>query len=294
MLSEDMARNPMALVQAQARPSIAGVVRPTVDGMTPDDPGFRKKIPPPAPMSAIELEAIEEEKRRQGMSTVSPGTVPSSAPGVASPSTYRLLVTCSRVEGALVVGIECAPDWDVTETWTMTQESARCVAKVARALGVKIKDMSGGELGVPDVRVPVDQGPAIPDPDPPGPRDQSGHVSDVRGPGSDHAGQPVGRPDSSRETGVRAMDPESTVEFLENARREYEEELARKSREEESDGGETQIRADIDREDTLRRRIGLPPSPGDVRRVWGSTGYPDRPPDGVDLLAPGEAPAQPE
>src|SRR4051812_30427798 len=161
MLSEDMARNPMAVVQAQARPSIAGVVRPTVDGMTPDDPGFRKKIPPPAPMSAIELEAIDEEKRRQGMAAPQPAQgsgVAAQPPGVASPSTYRLLVTCSRVEGALVVGLECAPDWDVAETWTMTQESARCVARVVRALGVKIKDMSGGELGVPDARLPVDQG----------------------------------------------------------------------------------------------------------------------------------------
>jgi hypothetical protein len=111
MLSEDMARNPMALVQAQARPSIAGVVHPTVDGMTPDDPGFRKKIPPPAPMSPIELEAIEEEKRRQETAASrivqGPGASSSSAsPGVASPSTYRLLVTCSRSEDHMTVGLE--------------------------------------------------------------------------------------------------------------------------------------------------------------------------------------------
>src|SRR4051812_32860492 len=204
MLSEDMARNPMAVVQAQARPSVAGVVHPTVDGMTPDDPGFRKKIPPPDPMSPVELAAIEEEKRRRDTASSAPaggGAALQLAHGVASPSTYRLLVTCSRVEGALVVGIECAPDWDVTESWTMTQESARCVANVARALGVKIKDMSGGELGVPDVRAPVDQGPAIPDPDPPGPRDLARDLSDVRGAGPDHAREPVGGANSSGESG---------------------------------------------------------------------------------------------
>jgi hypothetical protein len=42
----------------------------------------------------------------------------------------------------------------------------RCVAIVCRALGVRIKDMTGGELGVPDARLPVDQGPAIPDSNP--------------------------------------------------------------------------------------------------------------------------------
>jgi hypothetical protein len=297
MLSEDMARNPMAVVQAQARPSVAGVVHPTVDGMTPDDPGFRKKIPPPDPMSPVELAAIEEEKRRRetaaggAQSTVAAGV---TTPGVASPSTYRLLVTCSRVEGALVVGLECAPDWDVAETWTMTQESARCVARVVRALGVKIKDMSGGELGVPDARLPVDQGQSIPDSNFHGPRDQSGHVPDVRGSGPDHACQPVGRPDPNGESGIRALDPGSTTEFLEEARRAYEAELALKASEAPSSGDPTAGEASDDRENTLRRRLGLSPSTPVSGGVWEGPGNPNELPAGPDHLAPTEAPAQPE
>jgi hypothetical protein len=193
-----------------------------------------------------------------------------------------------------VVGLECAPDWDVTETWTMTQESARCVAKVARALGVKIKDMSGGELGVPSGRVPVDPGFAFSDSDPERARDLARNLSDMRGAGADHASQPVGGPDPSGETGIRPMDSESTVEFLENARREYEEELARRSREEESDGGETQIRADVYREDALRRRLGLSTRAGEPSGVRDGPWGPDGAPDGPDPVADGEAPAQPE
>jgi hypothetical protein len=294
MLSEDMARNPMALVQAQARPSVAGVVRPTVEGMTPDDPSYKRKIPPPDPMSPVELAAIEEEKRRQGMNTVSPGMASSSAPGVASPSTFRLLVTCSRVDGALVVGLECAPDWDVTETWTMTQESARCVAKVARALGVKIKDMSGGELGVPDARLPVDPGLKISDSDPERARDLARNLSDVRGAGADHASQPVGGADPNGESGIRAMDPEQTVEFLEQARRAYEEEIVLRAHEAGADDHPAAGEASDDREDALRRRLGLPEVPSGFTPLWFGPGNPDGPPDGPDPVADGEAPAQPE
>jgi hypothetical protein len=298
MLSEDMARNPMALVQAQARPSIAGVVHPTVDGMTPDDPGFRKKIPPPAPMSPIELEAIEEEKRRQEAASrivQGPGASSSSAsPGVASPSTYRLLVTCSRSEDHMTVGLESPPDWDVIQSWTMPTSAVRCVAIVCRALGVRIKDMTGGELGVPDARLPVDQGPAIPDSNLHGPRDLARNLSDVRGAGADHASQPVGRPDPSGEGGVRALDPEQTVEFLEEARRRFEEGVAEKAREEEPNGGEAPSAPPDDRENALRRRLSLPEVPSGFSPLWFGPGDPYGPPVGPDPVVDGEAPPQPE
>jgi hypothetical protein len=297
MIFDDMARNPMTLVQAIAPPRPPGVVHPTVDGMTPDDPGFRKKIPPPDPMSPVELAAIEEEKRRLGMTASQPAQgsgVATQAPGVVSPSTFRLLVTCSRVDGALVVGLECAPDWDVTETWTMTQESARCVAKVARALGVKIKDMSGGELGVPDVRVPVEYEQTVPNPYSEGSRDLAGDVPDVRGPGPDHASQPMGRPDPSGEGGIRAMDPEQTVEFLEQARRAYEEEIVLRDHEARVDDHPPAGEASDDREDALRRRLGLSTSAVSPGGVWEGPGNPNGPPAGPDPVADGEAPAQPE
>lgn len=293
MLSEDMARNPMALVQAQARPSVAGVVRPTVEGMTPDDPSYKRKIPPPDPMSPVELAAIEEEKRRQEATAARPAQGPSAVgvttPGVASPSTFRLLVTSCREEDTLIVGLECAPDWDVTETWTMSVDAAQQVARVMRAIGIRIKDMSGGFLGVPDARVPVEYEQTVPNPYSSAARDLQGDVPDVRGAGADHASQPVGGADPSGETGIRALDPGSTTEFLEEARRAYEAELALKASEAPSSGDPPAGEASDDREDALRRRLGLSTSAPVSGGLRGSSGSPEDPPVRADPLVPGEA-----
>lgn len=299
MLPDGADRNPMALVQALARPNVAGVVRPTVDGMTPDDPRYKSKIPPPEPMSAIELQHLEEEKKRQeALARV--GSNPSSGiagepPGASSPLAYRLLVTISRLDGALMLSLESAPDWDEVETWTMTVESARYVAKLARALGVKIRDLSGGELGVRNARLSVDQGPTFQVTDPDGSRVDARDVSDVQWARADHASKSLARPDPSGEAGIRPLDPEQTVQFLEDARRRYEEELARESTGEgEPNSGEDPGGSRDDREDALRRRLGLPTRDSRSGEVRGDPWRPDAAPPGPDPVADGETPAQPE
>lgn len=141
---------------------------------TPGSPSYLSKIPnPPCATCSQDHNPMHEAQgkynhpyRRPGVDedaaevmTVDPSgsimpasLVPVSVPilppvtGTGAPATQRVNVIPGRGEDVFIVGIETAPDWDLVDSWKMTADQLLPMLPVLRALNIKIRDNTAGEL----------------------------------------------------------------------------------------------------------------------------------------------------
>jgi hypothetical protein len=129
--------------------------------MVPGTPGYNARIPkPPCYMCgedhhanmtynhAWEPEPVHDEPvsasaimRRPALDVVEPAP---ANPLAASPQ-QRVALYVGRGD-TYVVSVETAPDWDATETFKATEGKVLPLIWMARALGVKVVDKTGGDL----------------------------------------------------------------------------------------------------------------------------------------------------
>lgn len=159
------------LRSARPRPSPNGDIRPLSAGevngrpldelsTTPASPLYRSKVPPPPcfacgedhvpgrtythewqPEPPVEqaqnTELFKQMTEANGFAPLAP--VPAMAPA------QRVAVYVGRGD-KYVVAVECSPDWDSTETFKVDPQGVMPLVKMARALGVKVQDKTGGDL----------------------------------------------------------------------------------------------------------------------------------------------------
>jgi len=184
-----MATDPMAIMRA-ARPSMdpesmraaqQSIPTPTgarsVDDLatTPASPGYRSKMPPPPCFKCGEdhqpnkrydhpwmqephvisadpevhqmIDRVRQEGAREhGNQPYVNGEVRE----VPTTPAKRVAVYVGRND-TYVVAVEEAPDWDSVETFKVIEDQLLAMVQMARALGVKVQDKTGGDLAALEV-----------------------------------------------------------------------------------------------------------------------------------------------
>lgn len=156
-----MAR-PQMPANGDIRPAHGDINGRSLDELSvnPASPTYRSKLPPPpcftcnedhvpgrtydhdwAPEPRAQAQNTELFNRMTEANGVS-SSLPLPQP--AQPS-KRMAVYVGRND-TFVVAIEEAPDWDATETFKVPEDRVMDLVKLARALGVKVQDKTGGEL----------------------------------------------------------------------------------------------------------------------------------------------------
>lgn len=181
-----MAMDPMAIMRA-ARPAMdpdsmrsAQQAIPTPDGSrsvsdlatTPASPGYRSKMPPPPcfkcgedhhPTKRYDHPWMQEPHvisadpevhqtidriRQEG--AIEHGNQPyvnGEVREVPSVPTRRVAIYVGKND-LYIVAVETAPDWDTEQTFKVTEETLLLMARLSRALGIKVADKTGGDLAV--------------------------------------------------------------------------------------------------------------------------------------------------
>jgi hypothetical protein len=134
-----------------ARGDINGV--PIDDlAVNPSSPNYRSKLPPPpcvkcgedhVPNRTYDHGYVLEEPQASYVHAVQQGSF-TPPPQPAQPN-KRMAVYVGRND-MFVVAVEEAPDWDATATFKVPEDKVMDLVKLARALGVKVQDKTGGEL----------------------------------------------------------------------------------------------------------------------------------------------------
>lgn len=122
-------------------------------GLTPPpgSPEFLEKI---RSMGAAAAPANDDALHAAG--TFVPGAPPQTVQPSAAPSaTKRVFIVCGRGTD-FVVSVEDAPDWDTVWQGKFDGPSLLKMLDVLHALGVKVKDSTGGELA--DLRLEMEHG----------------------------------------------------------------------------------------------------------------------------------------
>lgn len=148
-----MAR-PQMPANGDIRPAHGDINGRSLDELSvnPASPTYRSKLPPPpcvkcnedhVPNRAYDHEYALEEPQASYVHPVQQGSyLPPPQPNQPN---KRMAVYVGRND-TFVVAVEEAPDWDASETFKVTEDRVMDLVKLARALGVKVQDKTGGEL----------------------------------------------------------------------------------------------------------------------------------------------------
>lgn len=118
--------------------------------VTPSSPTYRSMIPPP-PCAHCSEDHHPGRTYDHPYTPESPShqqvTMPGAPPPVAPPSvtSKRVAVYVGRGD-TYVVAVEQAPDWDMTESWKVADTGVMPLIRLARAVGIKVVDKTGGDL----------------------------------------------------------------------------------------------------------------------------------------------------
>lgn len=121
-------KTPVPMRRTRGRSDLGGIDQIP---MSPADPRWREKIPPPEP---------------DGTQRAAPAAAPMIAP--AAPSVpagsggKRLSITFGPGRGTVMVAVESPPDWDADEVYELPVKSLAEVMPLLRHV-VKVKDLTG-------------------------------------------------------------------------------------------------------------------------------------------------------
>jgi hypothetical protein len=159
----------MEFSQRPPPPSLGGDIRPVhaagvnINGRSLDElatnpasPSYRERIPPPPchqcgedhmPNRSYDHPWLPEPRVISADPQVQAIVAASHASPVptAAPPPTRVAVYVGRGE-TYVVAVEAAPDWDATETFKVPPPQVMPLIRLARALGVRVQDKTGGDL----------------------------------------------------------------------------------------------------------------------------------------------------
>lgn len=154
-----MAR-PQVPTSSDIRPLSAGEVngRPLDELSTsPASPLYRSKVPPPPCLKCGEDHVPNRTYGHEYVREPAPQPQEQSLPQAAyvhtaSPPALPETVTSRRVavyigrNDTFVVAVETSPDWDIVESFKVDETKVVDLIALARALGVKVADKTGGDL----------------------------------------------------------------------------------------------------------------------------------------------------
>jgi hypothetical protein len=159
-----MADDPMPFLQ-HARPTLGPDIRPIAAGeingrpldelsTSPTSPLYRSKIPLPPCHQCGEDHIPGKSYGHNWMPEPEPLKEPElhyvhaiepSQIVPATPLRKRVAVYVGRSD-TYIVAVETPPDWDTEQSFKTTGEEALLMVRMARALGTKIADKTGGDL----------------------------------------------------------------------------------------------------------------------------------------------------
>lgn len=108
----------------------------------PGDPGWRERIPPPADARPGDVVSVPGSGSQEQTASVA-----LSAGPPAAPTDRRIVVTCGRGD-SFNLAVEVAPDWEVVDQWRFEPEQVLAALPILRALDIKIRDLTAGELAM--------------------------------------------------------------------------------------------------------------------------------------------------
>ncbi len=115
--------------------------------ISPNDPGFKSKLPPPAQLGdgtddnpqPLPGEGVV---RLPGASTPVAPVNGFSTTANAAPTGSRIVISYGRRPGMLVAAVERAPNWDIERSYGISEEALLEVLPLLKELA-KIKDLTG-------------------------------------------------------------------------------------------------------------------------------------------------------
>ncbi len=128
-------------------PQVASHVGARLSPIRPGDPGYRNRIPKPAPDTFNNVPPPQEHPHPA--QEIVAATMPDppqfhSVTGMHPSADRRLTISFSRKPGKIVVNIETAPDWDIEQSFTVSVSSLREMWPLLERV-IKVKDLTGGE-----------------------------------------------------------------------------------------------------------------------------------------------------
>jgi hypothetical protein len=130
--------------------------------MRPGNPDYYSKMPPPyddgtrRELGGRKLEEVLAEMEQETTPTDAP--VSGATPLAQSVAVGKRVAIYWGPNEKFVVAVETAPEWDMAKSWRLDPQTVLLLLPVLEALGIRVKDVTGG--GIDDFRTSLQEAPA--------------------------------------------------------------------------------------------------------------------------------------